>query len=85
MEAIIHALQGILTVMILVAIGFVLAKCGWFEEHSEAMIARLVTQICLPAYMLVNLTTTFTHDQLMAMSGGLFVPVVSIFSLLFYR
>jgi len=79
MEAIMHALQGIVTIMILISIGFILAKCGWFEEHSEAMIARLVTQLCLPAYMLVNLTTTFTHDELMSMSSGLFVPILSIF------
>ena len=62
MEAIVRALQGILTVMILISLGFVLAKRGWFNVQSEALIAKLVTQICLPAYMLVNLTTTFMHS-----------------------
>jgi len=79
MGAVLHGLQGIITVMLLIAVGFVLARRGWFEAKSEAMIARLVTQICLPAYMVVNLTTTFSHNQLVGMSGGLVVPVLSIF------
>lgn len=79
MEAIVRALQGILTVMILISLGFVLAKRGWFNVQSEALIAKLVTQICLPAYMVVNLTTTFTHAQLVAMSSGLVVPFLSMF------
>lgn len=79
MEAITHALQGILTVMILITVGFVLAKRGWFDLHSEVLIAKLVTQICLPAFMVANLTTTFTHAQLVSMSSGLAVPFLSMF------
>ena len=40
--------------------------------------AQLVTKVCLPTYMIVNLTVNFSHDQLIEMSGGLPVPIISM-------
>lgn len=78
MAAVLHALQGILTIVIMIATGFCLAKKGWFSESFSAAVAQLVTRVCLPTYMIVNLTANFSHDQLIAMSGGLPVPIISM-------
>lgn len=78
MEIILHAFDGILTVMLMIATGFFLERLGWFKEQSIQLIARLVTQICLPTYMLTNLLANFKHDQLLSMSSGLIVPVISM-------
>lgn len=74
MAAILHALQGILTIVIMIATGFYLSRKGWFSESFSSAVAQLVTKVCLPTYMIVNLTVNFSHDQLIEMSGGLPVP-----------
>ena len=71
MAAILHALQGILTIVIMIATGFYLSRKGWFSESFSSAVAQLVTKVCLPTYMIVNLTVNFSHDQLIEMSGGL--------------
>ena len=78
MAAILHALQGILTIVIMIATGFYLSRKGWFSESFSVAVAQLVTKVCLPTYMIVNLTVNFSHDQLVAMSGGLPVPIISM-------
>ena len=70
MAAILHALQGILTIVIMIATGFYLSRKGWFSESFSSAVAQLVTKVCLPTYMIVNLTVNFSHDQLIEMSGG---------------
>ena len=64
MAAILHALQGILTIVIMIATGFYLSRKGWFSESFSSAVAQLVTKVCLPTYMIVNLTVNFSHDQL---------------------
>lgn len=78
MAAVLHALQGILTIVIMIATGFYLSRKGWFSESFSSAVAQLVTKVCLPTYMIVNLTVNFSHDQLIEMSGGLPVPIISM-------
>lgn len=78
MAAILHALQGILTIVIMIATGFYLSLRGWFSESFSEAVAQLVTKVCLPTFMVVNLTANFSHKQLVEMSGGLPVPIISM-------
>ncbi|WP_297998581.1 AEC family transporter [uncultured Phascolarctobacterium sp.] len=78
MEIVLHAFNGILTILIMVAVGFYLERKGWFSEESVALISRLVNYICLPTYMLTNILSQFKHDQLISLSHGLIVPLISM-------
>lgn len=78
MEIVLHALNGVLTVMIMIAVGFYLERKGWFSEDSVALISRLVNYVCLPTYMLTNILSHFKHDQLITLSHGLIVPLISM-------
>ncbi len=59
---IVQALEGIFTIVFVVAIGYALAKKGWFDERSSALIAKLVTSVSLPLYMITSLTKNFTLE-----------------------
>lgn len=48
MAAVLHALQGILTIVIMIATGFYLSRKGWFSESFSSAVAQLVTKVCLP-------------------------------------
>lgn len=78
MEIVLHAFNGILTILIMVAVGFYLERKGWFSEESVALISRLVNYVCLPTYMLTNILSQFKHDQLINLSHGLIVPLISM-------
>lgn len=78
MEIILHALSGIVTVMLMIAAGFILERRGWFKETGVNLIARLVNYLCLPAYMLANLMANFDHEGLLTMVRGVIVPFLSM-------
>lgn len=78
MAAILQGLEGILTIVIMIIVGFFLSKKGWFSESFNGAVAQLVTKVCLPTYMIVNLTVNFNRQQLLEMSGGLVVPIISM-------
>lgn len=78
MAIVLHALNGVLTVLMMIAVGFYLERKGWFSEDSVALISRLVNFVCLPTYMLTNILSQFKHDQLITLSHGLIVPLISM-------
>ena len=55
MEFVLKALEGIFSIVFIIGIGFVLSRRGWFDEYSSALIARLVTAVSLPLYMIVSI------------------------------
>lgn len=56
MEFVLKALEGIFSIVFIIGIGFVLSRRGWFDEYSSALIARLVTAVSLPLYMIVSIS-----------------------------
>lgn len=75
-----HSIGSIVTIFIMIAVGFVLTKAGWFDESTSKLFARLAINIALPCYMVYNLTETFTKTQLVSLSRYLLVPVASMLS-----
>lgn len=73
-----HSIQGVMTIIVMIAVGYLLARWGWFSEDATKMIARLVTQIALPAYMIATITQRFTAHKLLATLPGLRFPVLNM-------
>ena len=73
MDIVLHAFEGVFTVSLMVLAGYYLGSHHWFSEESLNLISKLITKICLPLYMIVNLTETLTHDTVIQMSGSGFV------------
>lgn len=60
---VLQALDGIFTIVFVVGIGYVLSKKGWFDDKSSALIAKLVTTVSLPLYMITSLTKTLRQKS----------------------
>jgi malate permease and related proteins len=73
-----QAIEGILSVMIIVAIGYLLAFKGWFDTESTKLIPRLVNYVSIPLLMIWNLTSTFDKDKLLSLVYALGVPFLSM-------
>ena len=65
---VLQALDGIFTIVFVVGIGYVLSKKGWFDDKSSALIAKLVTTVSLPLYMITSLTKNFTAEKLVELA-----------------
>ena len=57
-----HALQGILSLQIIVSIAYVLARKGWFSPETQILLPRLVTTVALPSYLFYTITHSFGRD-----------------------
>lgn len=69
-----NALQSVLSVILMIALGFVLAKRGWFGGNSGTLLSKLVVSVALPAYMISNLMGGYDRAKLLSMLPGLPVP-----------
>jgi predicted permease len=68
------ALESVASVMLMIGLGFFLAKRGWFDDKSRGLIARLVISVALPASMVANLMGSYDRAELVTMARGLPIP-----------
>ena len=70
--------SGVLIILVMIGLGYVLSRRGWFDDQAPKLIARLVTQIALPAYMISTITAKFSAETLKKTLPDLRFPVVSM-------
>ena len=66
----------------MILVGFVIGEKGWFDDKSRGLLAKLVTQVALPCYMLYTITQRFTAADLLKMLPALRFPALSMVILL---
>lgn len=76
------SISGILVILGMILVGYVMGIRGWFDDKSRSLIARLVTQVALPSYMLYTITQRFTAEDLVRMLPELRFPALSMIILL---
>lgn len=75
---IITTLESVLSIVVMIIIGYLLAHKKWFDENSKSLLAKIVTQISLPALMIYTLMSNFTREQMMNSAFYLLIPFTSI-------
>lgn len=73
-----HAFGSVFTLFTIGVIGYLLARKGWFTPEAKALLPRLVTVVALPAFMLHNMSSSFSRDELMHLVYGSLIPFASI-------
>ena len=82
MDIFLRSISGILVILGMILVGFVIGEKGWFDDKSRGLLAKLVTQVALPCYMLYTITQRFTAADLLKMLPGLRFPALSMVLLL---
>lgn len=72
------AIESILSIIIMIGLGYFLTYKKWFDEKTKKIFSKLVTRIALPCYMVSNLMTNFSKEKLLKMDKGLIVPFLSM-------
>ncbi|KJW13034.1 AEC family transporter [Levilactobacillus spicheri] len=78
MAVFVRSVSGVLIILVMIGLGYVLSRRGWFDDQAPKLIARLVTQIALPAYMISTITAKFSAETLKKTLPDLRFPVVSM-------
>lgn len=82
MDIFLRSISGILVILGMILVGFVIGEKGWFNDKSRGLLAKLVTQVALPCYMLYTITQRFTAAALLKMLPELRFPALSMVILL---
>ena len=82
MDIFLRSISGILVILGMILVGFVIGEKGWFDDKSRGLLAKLVTQVALPCYMLYTITQRFTAVDLLKMLPALRFPALSMVILL---
>lgn len=77
-DFIVQTFEGIFTIVFVVGIGYYLSYKKWFDDRSSKLIARLVTSVSLPLYMITSLKKNFTLEKLLALAPDMLLPICSI-------
>ncbi len=72
------AIQSIGSIIVIVFIGYVLSKKGFFREGDSEVFSKIVCNLSLPLMMINTLCKNFTRDMLGQMLYGMLIPLASI-------
>jgi len=75
---IISAVESILSIVLMIIIGYVLTARGWFDKNASKLITKLVCELSLPALMLSSILNNFDRSKLWHLGFGLVAPFASI-------
>jgi len=71
------AILSVLTIFLIIGVGFFLARRNFFGPSSGELFARTVVNVSLPAMMVYELTTGFTRGELIAGGRGLLLQTLA--------
>lgn len=75
---ILDAVQSILTIFAMMAVGYYLTGRGWFDEDVSELFSKMVIKVSLPAFMFSNMISTFDRGRLTELAAGLVIPIASM-------
>lgn len=79
MEIILNAVQSVLSIVIMISLGYYLTRRGLFDEGVSKLFSKLVINVSLPAMMVSNLLTTFDREMFYSSGKGIIIPFASMF------
>lgn len=72
------SISNVLSIAIMIILGYILAYKKWFDKTSTDLIVKLVIKISLPALLFSTMVENFNREQLLNSLRGLSIPFVSI-------
>lgn len=73
-----NSVQSVLTVILMIALGYVLKKFKWFGDGFSKGISSLVVKIALPSAIFMSILKHLTRGSLIRLSGSLIYPLGTV-------
>lgn len=78
MMVLLHAVEGVLTLILMGLVGWFLAHKGWFSAETKGLFPKLVNYVSLPLFLLYSLVHAFHRDDLIHLIYGAIVPFLAM-------
>lgn len=78
MAVLLHSIQSVLSIILLMALGYFLKKKNMVDASFSKNISGLITKVALPSSIFVAVLHKLTRDKLISLSGSLFYPVLAV-------
>lgn len=72
------SLSGVISCMLMIALGYALTHRGWFDEKTGELFSRLAMCIAIPLYMIVSMLRTYSKQDLLQAGLAVAVPCMSM-------
>ena len=76
--AFLNAFSSVASLLSLVALGFLLARLGWFPEPCAKLLPRLVTNVALPPYLALTIISHLRFDEARSLLFGAALPLLAM-------
>ena len=76
--AFLHGLQGILGLLLVVAVGYLLTARGWLPREMGTLLPRLVTTVALPPFLLCTMLDFFRREELLQNCSVVLLPLAAM-------
>ena len=77
MEAFISSIGSILSIVLLIVLGYVLKEKNWFSDSFSGNISKLIMNVALPASIFVSVLKYLTLKSLLSLTGALVYTFLS--------
>ncbi len=78
MAVFLNAVESVLSIVLLIALGYILQLKGWFGDSFGRNISSLITKIALPASIFVSVLKFLTRDSLIELADSLIYPMAAV-------
>ena len=73
-----QAFGGVLSLLLVVGVGYALAAHGWFPPAVRGLLPRLVTNVALPPFLMCTILRSFAREDLAHMLQGALLPLLAM-------
>lgn len=72
------SVSSVVVIVLIMALGYLLRKFGWFNDSFAGNISNLITKIALPASIFVSVQKHLTSSSLGSLGEGLLFPALGV-------
>lgn len=78
MDLIGNSVSIVMTIFLMIAVGFAGTKFKWFDASSRKLFSFLVTRLALPCMVIYNITTNYAREDLLLGARDMIIPLLSM-------
>lgn len=76
--AFLTSLESILSIILIILLGYILKEKKWFDDGFSSNVSRLIMNVALPTSIFVSVLKYLTIEKLISLSGGLIYTFLSV-------
>ena len=76
--AFLTSLESILSIILIILLGYILKEKKWFDDSFSNNISKLIMNVALPSSIFVSVLKYLTVEKLISLSGGLVYTFLSV-------